>query len=86
MKKSQRERVIGVLKSQGYVSRNHALRNFISRLSAIIQDLEAEGWEFAPRREGGDYEYHVKKIPTHLVSKVIEVNGKFIETKVSVTI
>ena len=30
---------------------------FISRLSAIIQNLEEDGWVFETKREKGDYVY-----------------------------
>lgn len=55
MKQSQKDRIIKRLLDRGEVSRNEALKNYISRLSAIIQDLEAEGWVFETFRRGGSY-------------------------------
>jgi hypothetical protein len=48
MKTSQKDIVEKQLKEYGEVSRNFCLKNYISRLSAIIQKLEEEGWEFEP--------------------------------------
>ena len=61
------------LKETGKVSRNWALRNRISRLGSIINDLIAKGWVFKSKKAGslimrgeivdGDYVYTVTKIP-----------------------
>jgi len=61
--KSQKERVIGQLLNTGRISRNLCLQNFISRLSAIIQVLESEGWIFETDRKEGDYIYFVRFCP-----------------------
>lgn len=61
--KSQSERVIGVLNQQGYITRNQCLRNYISRLGAIICALKAEGWDFRTEHREGDYAYIVIKKP-----------------------
>lgn len=53
MKKSQKQRVINRLLERGEISRNQCLANYISRLSAIIQDLEEDGWIFETERRGG---------------------------------
>lgn len=58
---SQREQVIQKLKNDGMVSRNWALKRYISRLGALIFDLKEEGWEFDTKRRGGDYIYELKK-------------------------
>lgn len=58
---TQEELVVGQLNTFGKVSRNWALRNYISRLSAITYDLKKKGWEFKKEREGGDYIYRVTK-------------------------
>jgi len=55
MKTTQKEKVIKQLKENGEVSRNWCLQNYISRLSAIIQDLEQDGWKFETIRRGGNY-------------------------------
>lgn len=63
MKKTQKERVIGKLNKDGFITRNECLRNYISRLSAIIQDLEVDGWEFEAGDTYKDYKYKVIKSP-----------------------
>ena len=67
----------------GRVTRNFALKNYISRLSAIIAKLEDKGWSFetkyieveTPFGKGKDFEYKAIKSPfkkdTHLKDKVI---------------
>lgn len=67
----QKELIVNVLLNYGVVSRNWALSNYISRLSAIIYDLTHEyGWEFETEKvktikpngeKGWDYVYKVKK-------------------------
>jgi hypothetical protein len=61
MKTSQREIVIKQIKETGEVTRNWCLNQYISRLSAIIQDLEEDGWEFKAVKQNGDYIYKVTK-------------------------
>lgn len=64
MKKlTQKDRVAKRLLQVGKISRNECLKNFISRLSAIIQDLEVEGWKFETKQEKGDYVYKVISTP-----------------------
>ena len=67
MKTSQKEQVKKILLLNGEVSRNACLSIFITRLSAIIQDLEEEGWEFSPEwvkhEHGKDFVYFLKKTP-----------------------
>ena len=43
---TQKEFVKDVLLSKGYITRNECLRNYISRLGAIIHTLKSEGWDF----------------------------------------
>jgi hypothetical protein len=49
------------IEEQGFISRNQCLRNYISRLGAIIADLKAEGYQFEAGYEktehGKDYVY-----------------------------
>ena len=45
-KQSQKEFVKNELKLHGFITRNKCLRNYISRLSAIIFTLRDEGFEF----------------------------------------
>lgn len=64
--KTQKMRVLAKLERDGYVTRNEALKVFISRLSAIMKDINDErkekGW---PKIEGrwrnGDYIYEIPK-------------------------
>ncbi len=51
------------LKETGQVSRNWCLQRYISRLSALIQILERQGWGFTPERANGDYIYKVRYQP-----------------------
>jgi len=65
---SQKEIIINHLNKYGYVSRNWALRNYISRLGAITCDLNKEGWILKGSYEktdfGQDFIYRVKKQDT----------------------
>jgi len=67
---SQMKMVVNELTTKGYVSRNWALQNFISRLSAIIYNLRYDyGWDFRGERvyydkedkSHWDYQYIVTK-------------------------
>lgn len=66
---TQKEWVKQQLRETGEITRNQCLGQFISRLSAIIQDLEEDGWVFETLRRGGnykteaDYVYTVKNDP-----------------------
>jgi len=42
---TQRNFIIHQLETKGFVTRNFALKYYISRLGAIIYDLKQEGWE-----------------------------------------
>ena len=81
---TQKQWVISRLKETGSITRNEALRNYISRLAAIIHDLKDEGWEIETRKvktpNGVDFEYSVGKRPTKPVSTVEVVNGVAVET------
>lgn len=57
MKKTQVLWVKSQLNIEGEISRNTCLRNYISRLGAIIHKLKDEGYEFKTERRGGDYVY-----------------------------
>ena len=61
---TQKQEVLKQLKEFGYVSRNRALQNYISRLSAIILDLKKEGLklegEHRKTQYGQDYVYLIK--------------------------
>lgn len=60
---SQRQFVVNKLKTDGFITRNFALKNFISRLSAIILTLKEEGWNIEGKDDNGDYIYEVKGSP-----------------------
>lgn len=62
-KPTQREWVISQLKEYGEISRNNCLTQRITRLSAIIQDLEEENYVFEPKWRGGDYVYVLQGRP-----------------------
>lgn len=78
---SQKEWVIQQLLDKGKISRNFALKNFISRLGAIIQDLEEEGFEFnayyiKSDNGGRNYVYEMTKYPFQV--KTYQVGDKII--------
>jgi hypothetical protein len=81
MKKSQQEWVIDQLLKKGKISRNFALKHFVSRLGAIIQVLEENGWQFNAYYVKGDnggrnYVYEMIKCPYK--QQVYKVDGKII--------
>ena len=51
------------LEQNGYISRNWALRNYISRLSAIILNLKKQGYSFKAKNQNGDWLYYLKATP-----------------------
>jgi hypothetical protein len=70
--KTQREIILERINITGEVSRDFALRNFISRLGAIIDKLKSEGYEFDAYyqdyidnggRPAKDYVYKLLKRP-----------------------
>jgi hypothetical protein len=64
-KGTQIERVKAKLDRDGFITRNECVRQYpaILRLSARIQDLEAQGYEFEPEDTGRDYIYRLVKRP-----------------------
>lgn len=83
--KSQKDWVIKQLLDKGKISRNFALKNFISRLGAIICDLKEEGWDFetefidSPKPDGSkgkNYVYVATKVPYRI--KTYQVGDKII--------
>ena len=68
---TQKEWVENILIADGKITRNKCLRNYISRLGAIISMLKKDGYEFetqyvdvqTPFGTGKDYEYKVVKYP-----------------------
>lgn len=61
---TQEKMVIDQLKANGYVSRNWALQNYISRLGAIVYSLKKDGWnivgEYKHYENGKDFIYRLK--------------------------
>ena len=70
--KSQKHKVIQKLRADGEVSRNWCLSQYISRLSAIIQVLESEGYIFETKTKDGDYVYKIKDAPKRVVRMEID--------------
>ena len=61
---SQREKIIDMLKTQGYVSRNYCINNRISiRLGAIIHNLKKDGWVLTGEKSNNDFIYWLEKSP-----------------------
>lgn len=64
---TQEKWIIEQLRENGSISRNKCLRNYISRLGAIIFQLKEKGWEFegdyVKTDFGRDYIYKVKSKP-----------------------
>jgi membrane carboxypeptidase/penicillin-binding protein len=80
--KTQREIVIDKLLLQGYITRNQCLQMNITRLGAIICDLEQkEGWMFDARygtKNKKDYGYVIVKCPLH--KSTYKIGDKIITT------
>jgi len=78
------------LKEKGSVTRNEALRTYISRLGAIICDLKKEGWDIEGKwlktDHGKDFVYTLVSRPTKRVSKVDIINGRAVERFVDVPV
>lgn len=55
------------LEIRGFITRNECLQRYISRLSAIIQDLEEDGYSFKAyfikTINGMDYKYELERKP-----------------------
>ncbi len=79
MKKTQEQWVKNQLRTTGRVSRNGALQNYISRLGAIIHDLNKNGWnivgDFEKIEHGKDYIYHLVSAPHVAKVQIREVDG-----------
>lgn len=76
--KTQIDFIVNQLKTNGFISRNFALRNFIGRLASRMDDLRNLGWEFETKivKENGgkNFYYYVTKSP--LKKYTYEVDGK----------
>lgn len=75
---NQKQWAIDQLNKYGEVSRNGALQNRITRLGAIICDLNQNGWEivgeWVKHDKGKDYVYFLKGKPKKKQVEII--NGK----------
>ncbi len=79
-KPTQSERVVSKLLRDGYITRNECLRVFITRLGAIICDLQSLGWEFEAKYDDKkDYVYKWTKTPIKKITRTLE-NGQQITT------
>lgn len=69
---SQKSKVLKHMRETGSVSRNWALQNYITRLSAIMLDLKNEGVAFEGKWKDNDYLYHLldkpKRVDTFYVN------------------
>mgnify|MGYP006921433586 CR=1 FL=1 len=67
---TQESQIIEQLNAQGLVSRNWALRNYITRLGAIICNLNKKGWviegKYYEYSHGKDFVYTVIKKPYNM--------------------
>lgn len=62
MKQTQQEWIVEQLKKKGFITRNEALKKYISRLAARISDLREAGMEIiGERTPKGDYKYTLVK-------------------------
>lgn len=77
MKQSQNQWVREQLKANGVITRNQCLSRFpaITRLSAIIQDLELAGYTLDSKKKEGDWVYTLVEAPKRAVYEFDLVNG-----------
>jgi hypothetical protein len=84
MKQTQEQFVITHLKEHGKISRNFCLQNFISRLGAIICNLNQNGWDiqgnWVKTDNGRDYVYTLLDRPKKKVSHIEVIDGVAVET------
>ena len=75
---TQKQWVENILIENGKITRNKCLRNYVSRLGAIIATLKDDGYKFetqyidvkTPFGTGKDYEYKVVEYPADVQSKI----------------
>lgn len=84
--KTQEQIVIRELMERGCISRNWCLRNYISRLGAIICDLNKAGWElsgqYVPNEHGGkDYVYTLVKTPLERIEYKLPETGEVVSVR-----
>ena len=76
---SQKTIVLKKLRDEGRVTRNWALQNRISRLSAIMLDLKHEGVNFDTEETKHDYIYSLKDKPKEIIE--YRVQGELVGRK-----
>lgn len=57
---TQENWVLEQLNTTGQIDRNTCLRNYISRLGAIIHDLKKKGYKFRTENKDGNYFYYLE--------------------------
>lgn len=77
---TQTKWVMAKLRNDGYVTRNEALQQYISRLGAIILNLKDNGWQieggYEKTANGKDYKYKLVTAPRQIAFKeVINPDG-----------
>lgn len=80
--KHQENIIVKKLLTEGKVSRNWAIQNYISRLSTIICDLNKAGWSikggYVKENGGKNYYYRVEKAPYRQVVYKVEGREPFV--------
>ena len=80
---TQEQKVIRQLLDTGKCSRNWALSNYISRLGALVCDLNKSGWnitgDFVKTAHGKDYVYTLIESPIKRVDYIVD--GRLVESK-----
>ena len=80
---NQRKLVIKELLQTGQISRNYCLSLGITRLGAIVEKLNKNGWElkgkYIKTNGGKDYVYFLKGSPYKKVVYKVEVDGEIKE-------
>jgi hypothetical protein len=77
---SQKSKILKLMREQGFVTRNWALQNFISRLGAIICTLKKEGMNITAEWKDGDYVYKLLDKPKEIIE--YRVDGLLVHKKV----
>lgn len=76
---TQKTWVEKILNQHGEISRNFCLQNYVTRLGAIIHELNREGWEITGRYRkngtGKDFVYFSDKSPYKKVVRTVRGVG-----------
>lgn len=77
---SQKSIILKELRTTGQVTRNWALKNYISRLSAIMLNLRQDGMKIiGENTDNGDYRYILLDKPKRIIPYY--VNGQLVSKK-----